>query len=84
MEEEKSVKYDARKLTLEVFRHWQALIVIALVVLYLKFAGYAKRLNKRVSLKVGKKTYWEQKKSFPLLRVRRGKDGSVGRRCGAD
>lgn len=32
MEEEKSVKYDARKLTLEVFRHWQALIVIALVV----------------------------------------------------
>ena len=32
MDEEKSVKYDARKLTLEVFRHWQALIVIALVV----------------------------------------------------
>ena len=32
MEEEKSVKYDARKLTLEVFRHWQSLIVIALVV----------------------------------------------------
>lgn len=36
------------------------IIVIALVVLYLKFAGYAKRLNKRVSLKVGKKTYWEE------------------------
>ena len=32
MEEEKSVRYDAKKLVSEVFRKWQALIVITLVV----------------------------------------------------
>lgn len=31
MEEEKGVRYDAKKLTLEVFRKWKALIVITLV-----------------------------------------------------
>ena len=30
MEEEKGVRYDAKKLTLEVFRKWKALIVITL------------------------------------------------------
>ena len=42
---------------------WLPLIVIGiivLVVLLLKFLGYAKRLNKATSLKVGRKTYWEE------------------------
>ena len=34
--------------------------IIALVVLLLKFLGYAKKLNKKTSLKVGRKTYWEE------------------------
>ncbi len=34
--------------------------VIAVVVLLLKFLGYAKKLNKKTSLKVGRKTYWEE------------------------
>ncbi len=34
--------------------------IVALVVLLLKFLGYAKKLNKKTSLKVGRKTYWEE------------------------
>ena len=34
--------------------------VIVLVVLALKFLGYAKKKNKATSLKVGRKTYWEE------------------------
>jgi tetratricopeptide (TPR) repeat protein/sugar lactone lactonase YvrE len=34
--------------------------VIAVIVLLLKFLGYAKKLNKKTSLKVGRKTYWEE------------------------
>ena len=34
--------------------------LIALVVLLLKFLGYAKKVNKATSLKVGQKTYWEE------------------------
>ncbi len=34
--------------------------VIVLLVLFAKFLGYAKKKNKAVSLKVGKKTYWEE------------------------
>ncbi len=34
--------------------------IIVLVVLLLKFLGYAKKLNKKTSLKVGRKTYWEE------------------------
>ena len=42
---------------------WILLIVvaaIALVVLLVKFLGYAKRKNKEATLKVGRKTYWEE------------------------
>ena len=42
---------------------WIILIVIvavALIVLIVKFLGYAKRKNKETSLKVGRKTYWEE------------------------
>ncbi len=35
-------------------------LVIVLIVLVLKFLGYAKRRNKATSLKVGKRTYWEE------------------------
>jgi len=34
--------------------------VIVVVVLFFKFLGYAKKKNKATSLKVGKKTYWEE------------------------
>ena len=34
--------------------------IIALVVLLLKFLGYAKKLNKKTALKVGRKSYWEE------------------------
>lgn len=47
----------------DVLQKWLLLIlvgVIALIVLIAKFFGYAKRKNKATSLKVGKKTYWEE------------------------
>lgn len=47
----------------DVLQKWLLLIlvgVIALIVLIAKFLGYAKRKNKATSLKVGKKTYWEE------------------------
>ncbi|MBR2930699.1 MAG: YIP1 family protein [Clostridia bacterium] len=34
--------------------------VIALIVLFVKFLGYAKKLNKITTLKVGRKSYWEE------------------------
>ncbi len=34
--------------------------IIVLLVLFFKFLGYAKKKNKATSLKVGKKTYWEE------------------------
>ena len=37
-----------------------AIAVIAILVLGVKFLGYAKKKNKATSLKVGKKTYWEE------------------------
>ena len=36
------------------------ILIIAVIVLFLKFLGYAKRKNKATSLKVGRKTYWEE------------------------
>ena len=42
---------------------WMLLVVvlvIAVIVLFVKFLGYAKKKNKETSLKVGKKTYWEE------------------------
>ncbi|MBO7303990.1 MAG: YIP1 family protein [Clostridia bacterium] len=36
------------------------IVAIVLIVLVLKFLGYAKKVNKAVSLKPGKKTYWEE------------------------
>ena len=37
-----------------------AALIIAIIVLFVKFMGYAKRKNKVTTLKVGKKTYWEE------------------------
>ena len=37
-----------------------AIAAIALIVLAVKFLGYAKRKNKATNLKVGRKTYWEE------------------------
>lgn len=34
--------------------------IVAILVLFFKFLGYAKKRNKAVSLKVGRKTYWEE------------------------
>ena len=37
-----------------------AIVAIALIVGIVKFLGYAKRKNKATTLKVGRKTYWEE------------------------
>ncbi len=37
-----------------------AIVAIALVVGFVKFLGYAKKKNKATTLKVGRKTYWEE------------------------
>ena len=42
MEEEKGVRYDARKLAVEVLRKWQALIVITLLVAVIIWCGFFK------------------------------------------
>ncbi len=34
--------------------------IVAIIVLFFKFLGYAKKVNKAVTLKVGRKTYWEE------------------------
>ncbi len=39
---------------------WLALGAIVLIVLMVKFLGYAKKKNKVTTLKVGRKTYWEE------------------------
>ncbi len=47
----------------EVLTKWMIPLVIGLIailVLVLKFLGYAKRKNKATSLKVGRKSYWEE------------------------
>ncbi len=47
----------------QIINDWLLLIAIAVVavlVLFVKFLGYAKKKNKATSLKVGKKTYWEE------------------------
>ena len=47
----------------EIVQKWLLLIVIAvivLIVLVIKFFGYAKKKNKAVTLKVGRKTYGEE------------------------
>ena len=47
----------------DIIGNWIILIfivAIALIVGVVKFLGYAKRKNKETSLKVGKKTYWEE------------------------
>ncbi len=47
----------------EVLSKWMIPLVIAIIVLLvliLKFLGYAKRKNKVTTLKVGRKTYWEE------------------------
>ena len=47
----------------EAIGKWILLIVVAavaLAVVLVKFLGYAKRKNKEATLKVGRKTYWEE------------------------
>ncbi len=47
----------------EIIQKWLPLILVAAIVvlwLFFKFLGYAKKTNKAVSLKVGRKTYWEE------------------------
>ncbi len=47
----------------EIINKWIiliAVVVIALLVVVVKFLGYAKKKNKEVNLKVGRKTYWEE------------------------
>ncbi len=47
----------------EFMSKWLLLVVaavIVVVVLFVKFLGYAKKKNKETSIKVGKKTYWEE------------------------
>ncbi len=46
-----------------IIQNWLLVFVIGaivLIVLIVKFFGYAKKKNKEVTLKVGKKTYWEE------------------------
>ena len=47
----------------EIINNWLiplAILVVAILVLFVKFLGYAKKKNKATSLKVGRKTYWEE------------------------
>ena len=47
----------------EIIAKWLlplAIVLIALVYFFFKFLGYAKKKNKATSLKVGRKTYWEE------------------------
>ena len=39
---------------------WLLLVAVVLIVGILKFLGYAKKKNKATTLKVGRKTYWEE------------------------
>ena len=49
-----------RKLVIQKWLLPMVIGIIAVLVLFLKFLGYAKKKNKAVSLKVGRKTYWEE------------------------
>ena len=52
-----------KELRTQIISKWILLLAVALIavlVLILKFLGYAKKKNKAVTLKVGKKTYWEE------------------------
>jgi len=56
-----SVAFNAtRKEIISKSLFWLVLAAIALIYLVFKFLGYAKKKNKAVSLKVGRKTYWEE------------------------
>lgn len=51
---------EIRKAIIQKYLIWIVIAVIVLAVLIVKFLGYAKKRNKAVSLKVGRKTYWEE------------------------
>ncbi len=51
---------EIRKAVIQKYLLWIVIAVIVLVVLVVKFFGYAKKKNKATSLKVGRKTYWEE------------------------
>ncbi len=51
---------EIRKDTIGRFVLPLAVALIVLLVLFAKFLGYAKKKNKATSLKVGRKTYWEE------------------------
>ena len=51
---------EIRKAIIQKYLLWIVLAVIVVIVLVLKFLGYAKKKNKATSLKVGRKTYWEE------------------------
>lgn len=51
---------EIRKSIIQKYLLWIVIAVIAVVVLVVKFLGYAKKKNKATSLKVGRKTYWEE------------------------
>jgi tetratricopeptide (TPR) repeat protein len=51
---------EGRKAFIQKWLLPMVIAIIVVIVLILKFLGYAKKKNKAVSLKVGKKTYWEE------------------------
>ena len=51
---------EIRKQIIQKYLLLIVLAVVAVVILIVKFLGYAKKKNKACSLKVGKKTYWEE------------------------
>ena len=51
---------EIRKAIIQKYLLLFLVIAIALIVLLVKFLGYAKKKNKATSLKVGRKTYWEE------------------------
>ena len=51
---------EIRKAIIQKYLLWIVLAVIVVIVLVLKFLGYAKKKNKATTLKVGRKTYWEE------------------------
>ena len=51
---------EIRKEFIQKYLIWLLIAAIALIVLFVKFLGYAKKKNKATSLKVGRKTYWEE------------------------
>jgi len=51
---------EIRKEFIQKYLVWLLIAVIVLIVLLVKFLGYAKKKNKATSLKVGRKSYWEE------------------------